>query len=96
MLRKSLIILLILLTGLTMTVFAGGQDEAETAEEEVYVIKMLHKYYQGMGSDTPIGKIITEKFNIDFEFEKFTGDAIIEFLGALIIIINKSVRICIA
>ncbi len=74
MLRKSLILLLILLTGITMTVFAGGDKEAEIAEDELYVIKMLHNEYQGMGSDTPVGKIIKEKFNIDFEFERFTGD----------------------
>ncbi len=72
--RGILFLVVVLLTCMTMSVFAGAQMETKTGEGETYVIKMYSKNFTGLGSSTPVGKIIKEKFNIDFEFEKFTGD----------------------
>ncbi len=72
--RKVMLFLVLLLSFCTLFLSAGGEKESTEAGDDMYVIKMLSSGYGGMGSATPVGKVITDKFNVDFQFDQFTGN----------------------
>ncbi len=70
---KLLIVALLCVVAL-FSVSARGQKEGTTEGDSLYTIKVLDGGLSTLFSDTPVGAVIREKFNIDFEFEQYTGN----------------------
>ena len=72
--KKLLFVLM--LSALVMGVtFAGGDKEKKTGKDEVYTLKVFSDTQEiTNSSQTTIGKIIKEKFNVELEYIPYSGD----------------------